>query len=230
MMEYGTTVEQLARVIMTSRAHAHGAQNALRRSEVTMDEYLGSPFTVEPLREIDDVVWANGGCAVIVTSAERAHDSPNGGAYIVATAQSSGYPVQHSFEFWPARMDMHASLFQLSSALWSHGVKCGDIETLQCYDTTPISVVLALEGLGFCAQGDGGGFISSGGIDSGGALEVCTNGGHTSAAYIHGFSQVVEAVRRVRKPPAGGSADRFALVSGAPTAPTSAAILASEAL
>jgi acetyl-CoA acetyltransferase len=230
MTEFGTTETQLAEIILAARRHAQRADNALRTDDLSLQDYLGSPFTVQPLREIDDVVWANGGCAVIVTSADHAADAPNGAAYLIAAAQSTGIPPQHSFEFWPARVDMHSSLTRITTSLWNHGVAPADVQTLQCYDTTPISVVLALEGLGFCPVGEAGPFIESGGIATPGTLEVCTNGGHTSAAYLHGFSQVIEAVRRVRPRPSEQPADRFAVISGAPTTPTSAAILATEPL
>jgi acetyl-CoA acetyltransferase len=230
MQEFGTTSEQFGRVIIESREHALRAPNALRRQSLSPEEYAASPYTVEPLRELDDVVWANGGCAVIVTSAAQAVDAPNGAAHILSTGQSTGSPPVPSFEFWPMVPDMHSALRSIAGQLWAHGITPADVGSLQCYDTTPICVLLALEGLGFCEIGAGGPFVQDGGISAGGQLAVCTNGGHTSSAYIHGFSQVIEAVRRVR-PSAGESpADAFSVVSGAPTTPTSAVILGAEAL
>lgn len=230
MQAFGTTSEQLGRVIIESRDHAMGAPNALRRKLLSPEEYAASPYTVEPLRELDDVVWANGGCAVIVTSAAEAAEAPNGAAYIVATGQSTGSPPVPSFEFWPMVQDMHSALRSIAEQLWSCGIRPDDVGSLQCYDTTPISVLLALEGLGFCEVGEAGPFVESGQISAGGVVAACTNGGHTSSAYIHGFSQVIEAARRVRPSAGGASQDAFSVVSGAPTTPTSAAILAAEPL
>jgi acetyl-CoA acetyltransferase len=228
MQAYGTTAEQFAEVIVESRRHAISAPNALRKEFLELGEYIASPFTVEPLREADDVVWANGGCAVIVTSADVAADTPHGGAFIVATGQSTGTPPMASFELWPMAPNPHSPLESIARQLWASGVGPQDVGSLQCYDTTPISVVLALEGLGFCGIGEAGAFVGSGGISRDGALAVCTNGGHTSSAYIHGFSQVIEAVRRVRPIDTAQPRDAFAVISGAPTTPTSAALIAAE--
>jgi acetyl-CoA acetyltransferase len=230
MTEYGTTEEACAQVILRSREHARSAPNALRKDAPDLAGYLASPYTVQPLRVMDDVVWANGSCAIIVSAAARSADAPHGGAHILAGAQSAGTPAQQSFEFWPMRADMHSSLKQIAGSLWSHGVGPEDVQSLHCYDTTPISTILALEGLGLCPIGGAGPFIESGGIGPDGALQVCTNGGHTSAAYIHGFSQVLEAVRRVRPGEDGAPIDSFAVASGAPTTPTSAVLLGAEPL
>lgn len=228
MHAFGTTAEQFGRLIVESRRHAMSAPNALRKEPLEIEHYLASPYTVEPLRELDDVVWANGGCAVIVSSAAGAADAPHGAAFIVSTGQSTGTPPTPSFEFWPMVANPHTALQSIASQLWSSGVRPEDVGSLQCYDTTPISAVLALEGLGFCGIGEAGAFVESGGISPDGTVAVCTNGGHTSSAYIHGFSQVIEAVRRVRSGDGTQPRDAFSVVSGAPTTPTSAALLARE--
>ena len=230
MAQYGTTEQACGQVIIRAREHGREAPNALLRDLIDLDTYLSAPFSVEPLRSLDDAVWANGCCAVIVSSAERAADAPNGAAYIVGSAQSAGEPALQSFEFWPMRTDMHSSLSQIGRRLWGGDIRPHDIQSLQCYDTAPISTMLALEGLGFCPIGEAGPFIEEGGISSCAPLQVCTNGGHTSSGYIHGFSQVLEAVRRVRPDSEGRSCDRFSVASGAPTTPTSAIVLAAEPL
>lgn len=226
MTQFGTTPEACGQVVVTSREHAGRAANALLRDDLDLDAYLASPYTVEPLRVLDDAIWVNGSCAVVVSSAERAADAPHGAAHIVASAQSAGAPAQQSFEFWPMRADIHSSFAQIAETLWSRGVGPQDVQSLQCYDTTPVSTMLALEGLGFCPIGEAGPFIESGGISPGGAVLVSTNGGHTSSGYVHGFSQVLEAVRRVRPDRTGRTADAFTVASGAPTTPTSAILLA----
>lgn len=230
MHDFGTRSEQLGRVIIEARRHAVSAPNALLRETLSAEKYAWSPYTVEPLREVDDVVWANGSCAVIVMAASAGSDAPNGAAHIIATGQSTGTPPTVSFEFWPMVPSIHGPLQSIARQLWASGLEPQDISSLQCYDSTPISVLMALEGLGFCGIGEGGAFIEDGNISAAGRLQVCTNGGHTASAYIHGFSQVIEAVRRVRRTATGARSDAFSMISGAPTTPTSGAILGSDPL
>ena len=228
ILDYGTSPEQFGEVILQSRRHAMATPTALRRDPLTIEEYLESPFSVEPLRLADDVIWGNGGCAVVVAGADAVSEAPNGGAHIAATAQAMGTPAQVSFEFWAARANIHASATSLAHQLFAKGLRAQDIGSLQCYDTMPVSVALALEGFGFCDIGEAGAYIGDGHIGADGTVAVCTNGGHTSCAYIHGFSQVLEAVRRVRRGPGSNAADAFSLVAGSLTTPTSAAILSSD--
>ena len=62
------------------------------------------------------------------------------------------------------------------------------------------SIIMALEGLGFCKPGEGGPFVQSGAIRRDGDLPVNTHGGLLSEAYIHGFNHVIEAVEQLRGP------------------------------
>jgi len=59
-------------------------------------------------------------------------------------------------------------------------------------------VLLGLEGLGFCAKGEGGPFAASGAIGLKGEIPVNTNGGMLSEAYIHGMNVVAEAILQLR--------------------------------
>jgi acetyl-CoA acetyltransferase len=72
------------------------------------------------------------------------------------------------------------------------------VDVAQVYDCFTMSIVLQLEGLGFCGRGEGAEFVAGGRTGPGGALPVNTSGGHLSHAYIPGVTLVTEAVRQVR--------------------------------
>jgi acetyl-CoA acetyltransferase len=80
------------------------------------------------------------------------------------------------------------------------GVGPADVDVLQPYDSFTITVILALEDLGFCAKGEGGAFVAGGRLAPGGALPAMTSGGGLS--YNHpgafGLLLLVEAVRQLR--------------------------------
>ena len=80
------------------------------------------------------------------------------------------------------------------------GVKPSDVDFIQPYDSFTITVLMALEDLGFCKKGEGGAFVADGRLAPGGDLPAMTSGGGLS--YNHpgalGVLLLVEAVRQLR--------------------------------
>ncbi len=80
------------------------------------------------------------------------------------------------------------------------GLTAADMDMAQVYDAFTINTLLFLEDLGFCAKGEGGAFVSKGGIAPGGRLAVNTNGGGLSCVHpgMYGIFALIEAVRQLR--------------------------------
>jgi acetyl-CoA acetyltransferase len=58
--------------------------------------------------------------------------------------------------------------------------------------------MLQLEAYGYCEEGGGGDYVSSGIIELGGARPNNTSGGHLCEGYTHGIALVTENVRQLR--------------------------------
>ena len=80
------------------------------------------------------------------------------------------------------------------------GLSPADIDVTQIYDSFTSTVLLTLEGLGFCGDGEAGSFVEGGRIRPGGAFPLNTSGGGMS--YCHpgrfGIFLLIEAVRQLR--------------------------------
>ena len=76
MHEYGTTAEQLASIAVQTREHAARNPHAMYREPITIDDVLSSKLVADPLHKLDCCVISDGGCAIIMTTAERAARSP----------------------------------------------------------------------------------------------------------------------------------------------------------
>jgi acetyl-CoA acetyltransferase len=200
MLKYGTTSEQLATVAVTCRRHAGANERAMKREPITVADHQASPVIVDPFHMLDICLESDGGCALLVTSAERAQDLAQPPVTIMGGAYGGG-PNQGDDLFDAMRWPEHACNYAkyIADDLWrSAGVGPGDIDVAEIYDCFTYSVIAQLEGLGFCAEGEGGAFVQGGRIDRDGELPLNTHGGLLSEAYIHGLNHVVEAVEQLR--------------------------------
>jgi acetyl-CoA acetyltransferase len=84
--------------------------------------------------------------------------------------------------------------------LWGRaGASPEDVQVAQLYENFTGPVLMALTEMGFCAPEEVDGFVAGGGLRwPDGRLPTNTSGGNLGEAYIHGFGNVVEAVRQVR--------------------------------
>jgi acetyl-CoA acetyltransferase len=80
------------------------------------------------------------------------------------------------------------------------GVSVDDVDIAMLYDSFTITVLLALEDLGFCEKGEGGPFVEDGKLGPGGSRPTNTNGGGLSFTHpgAYGMFLLVEAVRQLR--------------------------------
>jgi acetyl-CoA acetyltransferase len=135
-----------------------------------------------------------------VTGAERARDLRNRPVHIMGGAYGGG-PNQGDDLFDALRWPDHAHNYSkyIAADVWkSAGVGPGDVDVAEIYDCFTYSVIMQLEGFGFCREGEGGAFVQGGRIARDGELPINTHGGLLSEAYIHGLNHVLEAVRQLR--------------------------------
>jgi acetyl-CoA acetyltransferase len=200
MIEYGTTAEQLGEIAVQFRKNAEHNERAMQRTPITMDDYFNSRMIVDPFHMLDICLETDGACAVLVTTTERAKDMAHKPIQIMGGAYGGG-PNQGEDLFdamrWPDHSHNYAKY--IADDLWkSAGIGPKDIDIAQIYDCFTYSIIMQLEGLGFCKDGEGGPFVQGGRIAPNGELPLNTAGGLLSEGYIHGLNHVVEAVQQLR--------------------------------
>jgi acetyl-CoA acetyltransferase len=196
MYEYGTTLEQLAEVAVAARRWAQLNPVAFVRDELTIADVMDSRVISSPLRALDCCLVTDGGGAVVLTTAERARDLPRRPVFVLGAGEAQ---YHKSISQMPeltttAAVDSGARAYEMAR------LGPADVDVLQCYDAFTINTILFLEDLGFCKKGEGGHFVSDGGIAPGGTLPVNTNGGGLSYCHpgMYGIFAIIEAVRQVR--------------------------------
>jgi hypothetical protein len=139
---------------------------------------------------------ADGGGAYVLTRAERAKDLPKPPAYLLGVGAAHWHRQISSM---PDPTVTAATESRARAFAMAH-LRPRDVDVLELYDAFTINTLLFLEDLGFCAKGEGGGFVAAGRIAPGGALPVNTNGGGLSCVHpgMYGIFLLVEAVRQLR--------------------------------
>jgi len=197
MYEYGTTSAQLAAIKVAASRHAQHNPNAMLRNPVTVAEVLESPMISDPLHRLDCCVISDGGGALVVVAPEVARDLPRQTVKVLGHGESPKLPDN-------GRIDL-----TYTGAVWSGprafdeaGVTASDIDYASIYDSFTITVLQAIEDLGFCEKGKGGAFVAEGSLEAPhGRLPFNTDGGglcNNHPVNRGGMTKVIEAVRQLR--------------------------------
>ena len=197
MHDYGTTSEQLAAIAVAFRAWATKNPNAYHRDPISVEDVLASPWVAEPLHKLDCCLVTDGAGALVMTSASRARDLARPPVYVLGagTAHTHGLSISQMPD-----VTTTAAAVSGPQAMAMAGIGPSDVDVVELYDSFTITVLLALEDLGFCAKGEGGAFVEDGRLGPGGELPTNTNGGGLSYTHpgMYGMFVLVEAVRQLR--------------------------------
>src|SRR5271155_99107 len=196
MHQYGTTREQLAAVAVAARQWALLNPVAWEKKPLTIAEVLSARMVSYPFTVRDICLVTDGGGAVIMTSAERARSLKKPPTYVLGCGQA----ITHANISSMPDLTVTGALASGRAAYQMAGLGPADIDVLELYDAFTINPILFLEDLGFCAKGEGGGFVEGGRIAPGGSLPVNTNGGGLSYCHpgMYGLLLLIEATRQLR--------------------------------
>jgi acetyl-CoA C-acetyltransferase len=197
MHEFGTTSAQLAEIKVAASLHAQHNPNAFMPKPVTIEEVLDSPIIADPLHRLDSCVITDGGGALVIVSPEVARSLDRRSVKVLG----QGEGAKHTDN---GRLDLtySAAVYSGPIAFEEAGVFPSDIDYVSVYDSFTITVLVALEDLGFCLKGRGGDFVSDGALVAPhGVLPFNTDGGglcNNHPSNRGGMTKVIEAVRQLR--------------------------------
>jgi acetyl-CoA C-acetyltransferase len=197
MHEFGTTSAQLAEIKVAASQHAQHNPHALLRTPVTVQDVLDSPMLSDPLHRLDCCVITDGGGAIVVVSPDVARALPQPAVKVLGAGEAPKHAANGAVD-----LTYTGAVWSGPAAFEEAGVTPADIDYASIYDSFTISVLLALEDLGFCAKGKGGQFVSDGGLLAPhGRLPFNTDGGGLCSNHPSnrgGMPKVIEAVRQLR--------------------------------
>lgn len=197
MWEFGTTREQLAMVKISAAQHAQHNPHARLPFAVTLEQVLDSPLISDPLRRLDCCVTTDGGGAIIVASRDAVRSSGKTAAWVHGWATTARTTSRGHIDLMRGGAERTGP-----AAFEQAGVTHADIGYASIYDSFTITVLIALEGLGFVERGAAGRFVEDGGLLAPfGKLPTNTDGGGLSNNHPDrrgGMARTIEAVRQIR--------------------------------
>ena len=197
MHEYGVTPEHLAAIAETHRDHARRNPKAQMRDPLTREQAMSARLIADPLRLFDCCQISDGGAAVIVSAPDTASDLRSKRVDVLGCGQMN---THEHIAFAPSLTEFGCKQ-SAAQAFAMAGIKPGEIDVAEIYDSFTITLLVELESIGFFGRGEAGPAALEGALDLGGPLPCNTHGGLLSYAHsgaAGGMFHIVEAVRQVR--------------------------------
>ena len=197
MKETGTTLEQLAMVVVSQRRWAGLNPRATLQEPTTVDEVMNDRMIAYPFTKPECCLVTDGGGALIVVAADRVADFPQSPVYLLGTGESVETPmISQMADFTSSRAFKIAS----ANAFAEAGIQHSEVDHVMIYDAFAHLPFYGLEDMGFCKKGEAGPYIAEGNTSPGGELPVNTNGGGLSYMHsgMYGMYALQESVRQIR--------------------------------
>ncbi|MGW2150671.1 thiolase family protein [Nonomuraea bangladeshensis] len=193
---YGTTPEQLAEVAATIRNNGHVNPEAVYhgRGPYTPADVLASRMIADPFHLLDCAMTAEGGCALLITTAERAADLPGTPVHILGGGLDTLGPAYRHAPVWDETGHVGRRAARRSFAM--AGLSPEDVDVCELYDPFSFEIIRQFEAFGFCGEGEGGDFVMDGRIGPGGRYPITTDGGLMSYSHGGGIVQLLQRVAR----------------------------------
>jgi acetyl-CoA acetyltransferase len=174
-----------------------GRTPRMMKAPITVEDVLNSRMIAYPFRILQCCLVTDGGGALILTSADRAEDSPRKPVYILGSGESVETPMVSQMQTFDS-----SRAFKVAGplAFKEAGIAHKDVDHLMVYDAFAHLPLYGLGDLGFMPHEETGKFIADGNTRPGGKLPLNTNGGGLSYMHsgMYGMYALQESVRQLR--------------------------------
>jgi acetyl-CoA acetyltransferase len=191
MERHGSTQEQLATI--AAKNHFHGSLNpdAQYRMDMTVEEVMNDRLVSHPLTRAMCAPMGDGAAAAILVS----------GDVLGTLRDARPVKVRASVLASGSSKPRGEARVAADKAYAMAGVGPEDIDTAEVHDATAFGELAMTENLGFCGEGEGGRYASSGATKLGGAKPINPSGGLECRGHpigATGLAQIAEIVYQLR--------------------------------
>ena len=221
MYEFGTTVEQMAKVSIKNHKNAFWNPYAQKRiPDLTVEDVRSSPMVAYPLTRLDICVMSDGAAVCILASDEgvkkvqkatrqsfkpvkitgigrgtdamRMSDRPHGEVILIPRERPSDYKKLK----YPGVHSFRAGRTAGKMAYEMTGIQepIEELDFIELHDAYTSSEIQTYEDLGLCKYGEGGPLAESGKVEVGGQCPVNPSGGLIACGHPVGATGLMQAV------------------------------------
>jgi acetyl-CoA acetyltransferase len=199
MHQYGEerTRQGMAEIAVATRKWANlNPKAVMYDTPMTFDDYHDSRWVAWPFHLFDCCLVTDSGAAIVVTTAERAASCRKAPVWLLGAAESHDHNIISMMPDFTSLIARETG----PKALGRAGITHNDIDLTMIYDSFTYTVMLTLEGLGFCGPGEAPDFVANQRTAPGGEFPLNTSGGGLSYTHpgMYGSFLIVEAVRQLR--------------------------------
>ena len=203
MSEFGITESTLAKVAAKNFRNGSMNPNAWRQKPLSEEEILASPMLNYPLRQYMFCSPDEGGAALVVCRADRAHEYTDRPVFVkgvsLRTRRFGSFEV---FSSWlPVGRTPSPTVDAAKACFEMAGIGPEDVQVAQLQDSEAGAEVMHMAENGFCADGDQEAMIQNGETEITGRLPVNTDGGliaNGEPIAASGLRQIYEICLQLR--------------------------------
>ena len=223
MHQYGEekTRQGLAEIAVATRKWANlNPKAVMHDTPMSFDDYHNSRWVSWPFHLVDCCLVTDSGAAIVVTTAEKAASCKKAPVWLLGAAEGHDHNLISTMPSYTSLIARETGPNALNRA----GVTHDDIDVTLIYDSFTYTVMLSLEGLGFCGPGEAPDFVAGQRTAPGGDFPLNTAGGGLSYTHpgMYGSFLLVESVRQLRgecgdrqvKAKDGSDSPKISLVNG----------------
>ena len=197
LSKYGAKRESMWGYVGTAHDNAQLNPNAVWKGrEITQDDYLNARLIAYPMNIFDNDMPCDGVHAVVMTTEDRAKNTPHPGGYMSGMAAinwelrttGAAEPLENLEEMGKRMADnMYAS----------SGFSAKDVDVKHVYDGFSPMVWMWLEAFGFAPKGEAHRWAQPETIGLKGTDPLNMSGGNLGNGRVHGFTHVLECAQQM---------------------------------
>ncbi len=195
--KFGAKREEMAATVLNDNRNAQLNEYAVWNGRViTFEDYMNSRIISWPMCIFDNDMPVDEAGAVIMTTEDRAKDTPHPGGYIAGYAVTPSSIARPNL-FQTLEENYEVGYLMAKNLYESSGFSPQDVDLIHVYNGYSPMVWNWLEVFGFCPEGEAHNWVQGGTIALEGPHPLNTAGGNLGEGRLHGWSHIRETAQQM---------------------------------